>query len=400
MKILQINSVEGVGSTGRIATGIQTVAEIEGYQFINAYGRKSNNHANNIKIGTNKDIFYHVVLTRIFDKHGFGSKGATQKFIEEIKELNPDIIHLQNVHGYYLNIEILFNFLKKFNKPIVWSLHDCWTFTGHCSHFEFKGCNKWIDGCFKCPEKKSYPKSIFIDNSKNNYKKKKELFTNIPNMTIVTGSLWLDSKVKLSFLKDYKRLNIPTGIDLQLFKPIDSDFRKQYNLEDKFIILGVASVWGQRKGLDEFIKLSQILSDDEAIVLVGVNRNEVKKLPNSIITIERTNSIEELSQIYSAADVFANPTLEDTFPTTNLEAQACGTPVVTYRTGGSPESVDPNCGYVVPKCDIEKLYDALKKIKHNKKATYSKFCLSNSKKYDMFLNYNKYLDLYKSVLNG
>ncbi len=398
MKIIQINSVEGVGSTGRIASGIQRVAINNGHEFINAYGRESNQNNNNIKIGERSDIYKHVMMTRVFDRHGLGSKKATIKFIEDIKKENPDIIHLQNLHGYYINIQILFCFLKNYNKPVVWSLHDCWSFTGHCSHFEYKNCQKWKESCYKCPEKKSYPKSYILDNSNLNFKDKKKIFNGVSNLTIVTGSKWLDNNLNYSFLKDYNRVNIPTGIDLNLFFPRNTSIKKQFGIENKFLIVGVASTWGERKGLDQFIKLSQKIQDDEVILLVGVNKKEKSILPSNIIAVEKTSSIDELANIYSSADVFVNPTLEDTFPTTNLEAQACGTPVITYNTGGSPESVPADCGYITKKLDVDELYAHISKIKKDTKEKYFLSCIENAKKYDMNVIYKKYLNLYEEIV--
>ena len=336
MKVLQVNTVCGTGSTGRIAADIHKMLIEQRHESIVAYGRGTTHNCDNtIKIGNNLDFYRHALKTRILDKHGFGSKNATRKFIEEVKDYNPDLIHLHNVHGYYINIKLLFNFLKEYKKPIVWTLHDCWAFTGHCSYFDFANCYKWETHCQKCPEKKSYPKSVFLDNSYDNFEKKKKLFTGLKNMTLVTPSCWLANLAKRSFLKEYPVKVINNGIDLDVFKPTLSDFREKYGLENRFIILGVASEWTRRKGLEYFIELSKILSDKEAIVLVGLSKKQKQDLPKNIVGITRTNSPKELAEIYTASDIYFNPTLEDNFPTTNLEALACGTPVITFNTGGS-----------------------------------------------------------------
>lgn len=356
MKILQINSVCGVGSTGRIATDLYKVLENQGHECKIAYGRGTAPEGiDSIKIGSNLDNYMHVFKTRVFDKHGFGSVNATKKFIEEVKEYDPDIIHLHNIHGYYVNIEILFNYLEEANKPVVWTLHDCWAFTGHCSHFDYIGCNKWKTGCYDCEQKKEYPSSKVIDNSTLNYEKKKSLFTSVKNMTIVTPSKWLANLVKESFLNKYKVEVINNGIDLDIFKPTKSNFREKYNLNDKFLILGVASVWSEKKGLNYFAKLEEMLSEDYKIILVGVNDKQIKELPENILTIKRTNNTKELAEIYSAVDVFVNPTLEDNFPTTNLEALACGTLIITFDTGGSRETLNGGCGIVIEKGCIKSL---------------------------------------------
>lgn len=391
MKILQINSVCGVGSTGRIATDLYKVLEEQGHECKIAYGRGvAPEGIDSIKIGSNLDNYTHVFKTRVFDKHGFGSVNATKKFIEEVKEYDPDVIHLHNIHGYYINIEILFNYLKESNKPVVWTLHDCWAFTGHCAYFDYVGCDKWKGGCNKCPQKQGYPTSNILDNSKYNYEKKKELFTSVKNMTIVTPSKWLANLVKKSFLDKYPVEVINNGIDLNIFKPTESDFREKYNLQEKFIILGVASVWEERKGLKYFVELSEKLSDEYKIVVVGVTEKQKKELPNNILAITRTNNIKELAQIYTVADVFVNPTLEDNFPTTNLESLACGTPVITFNTGGSHECINNETGYIVSKDNIEEIKFYLSRIKD----IYSNKCIERAKLYDKKSRYNDYINLY------
>ena len=342
MRFLMINSVCGVKSTGRICTDIAEMLEKEGHECKIAYGRESvpqkyQKHA--VRIGNELGVNIHAGLSRIFDDCGFHSYFATKKFVRWVKEYNPDIIHLHNLHGYYLNLEILFDYLRTCGKKIIWTLHDCWAFTGHCSNFSFVGCDKWKTQCEHCVQKKTYPKSMLVDNCHRNFEKKKQLFTGIPNLTIVTPSKWLAGLVKESFLKDYPIKVIHNGIDLNVFKPTSSNFRERYNLENKKIILGVASVWDDRKGFKDFLKLSELIDDNTRIVLVGVNDKQIKLLSPKIIGIRRTNSTKELAEIYTAADVFFNPTYEDNYPTVNLEAQACGTPVITYNTGGSIESV-------------------------------------------------------------
>lgn len=394
MKILQINSVCGVGSTGRITTDLYKVLEEQGHECKIAYGRGvAPEGIDSIKIGSNLDNYTHVFKTRVFDKHGFGSVNATKKFIKEVKEYDPDIIHLHNIHGYYINIEILFNYLKEANKPVVWTLHDCWAFTGHCSHFDYVGCDKWKNGCNDCIQKNEYPSSKVIDNSKFNYEKKKELFTSVKNMTIVTPSKWLANLVKESFLGKYPVEVINNGIDLDVFKPTKSKFRRIYNLQDKFIVLGVASVWTERKGLKYFIELSEKLSDDYKIVLVGITEKQRKEISKKILAITKTNNVKELAEIYTASDVFLNPTLEDTFPTTNLEALSCGTPIITFNTGGSIESVNDKCGLIVKKESKEKLIRGIQKIKLNN--NYKEECINESRKYNKLDRYNEYISLYK-----
>lgn len=391
MKILQINSVCGVGSTGRIATDLYKVIEEAGHECVIAYGRGTAPEGiKTIKIGTNFDNYMHVAKTRIFDKHGFGSTKATKEFIKKVEEYNPDVIHLHNIHGYYINIEVLFDYLKRADKKVIWTLHDCWAFTGHCSHFDYVGCYKWKKGCNSCEQKKEYPSSILFDASQFNYKKKKELFTSVKDMTIITPSKWLANLVKDSFLGKYEVQVINNGIDLEVFKPTESNFREKYGLEDKKIILGVASIWTERKGFNTFIELTDKLDNSFKVVLVGVSEKQKKQLPKNILGITRTNNLKELAEIYTVADIFVNPTLEDNFPTTNLEALACGTPVITFNTGGSVESIENNSGII---CNNKSCKDIMEKLIKIKSFSY-KYCVDKAKFYDKREKYNEYIELY------
>ena len=358
MKILQINSVFKRGSTGRIADDIHQLLLEQGHDSKVAYGRYPvEDTLNTIKIGNKLDNYKHVLKTRVFDLHGFGSKKETEIFINKVRAYDPDIIHLHNIHGYYLNIEVLFNYLKEVQKPVIWTFHDCWAFTGHCAYFEYAGCDCWKGE--KCIQKTTYPQSLAFNNSIQNYQKKKEIFIGLENLTIVTPSKWLKNLVKESFLKDYPVKVINNGINLEVFKPIASNFRSEHNLEDKIILLGVANLWDERKGLVYFLELARRLPDKYQIVLVGLSDKQIKDLPSNILGIKNTTSVEALAEIYGASDIFVNPTLEDNFPTTNLEALACGTPVITFDTGGSPESIDEKSGIVVDQGDTEKLYQSI-----------------------------------------
>lgn len=399
MKILQINSVCGVGSTGRIATDLYKIIEEQGHECKIAYGRGTAPEGiDSIKIGSKLDNYTHVFKTRVFDKHGFGSISATKKFIEEVREYNPDVIHLHNIHGYYINIEFLFNYLKGVKKPVVWTLHDCWAFTGHCAHFDYVGCKKWKNGCYDCVQKKEYPSSKVMDNSKFSYEKKKELFTSIDNMTIVTPSKWLANLVRQSFLGKYPVEVINNGIDLDVFKPTESNFRERYGLEDKFVVLGVASIWSERKGLKYFVELEKLLSDDYKVVLVGVSDKQKKELSDNIIAITRTNDVRELAEIYTIADVFVNPTLEDNFPTTNLESLACGTPVITFDSGGSIECINYSTGISIEKGGIENLFSKIELMNNNEIEISREDCFKRAKRiYNKNNLYIKYINTYDSI---
>lgn len=400
MKVLQINSVCGTGSTGRIAVDIDTLLKEQGHESYIAYGRGSAvNCETGIRIGSDLDVYAHGAITRIFDRHGFGSKKATLDFIKEVEELDPDIIHLHNIHGYYINIEVLFDYLKSADKPVVWTLHDCWAFTGHCAHFDYVGCNKWVDGCYDCPQKNEYPSSLWLDKSSDNYSYKKHLFTNVSNMTIVTPSQWLAGLVQNSYLLKYPAKVINNGIDLNVFRPTQSNFRIKNGLEDKFIILGVANIWDKRKGYEYFLELSKYLQIDEVIILVGLSAKQMNKLPSNIIGISRTANIQELVEVYTAADIFFNPTLEDNFPTTNLEALACGIPVITFNTGGSIEAVDLSCGFVIEKRSIEKTYKVIKSFRERNDHSYSQSARHRAERlYDKNDRFNDYIELYASLI--
>lgn len=397
MKVLQINSVCGYGSTGRIATDIYKILEEHGHECVIAYGRGTAPEGiKTIKIGTNLDNYMHVAKTRLLDKHGFGSTKATKEFIEKAKKYNPDVIHLHNIHGYYINIELSFNYLKEANKPVVWTLHDCWAFTGHCSHFDYVKCEKWREGCNNCPQKGRYPMSLLMDKSKSNYERKRGLFTGIKNMTIVTPSKWLADLVNQSFLKEYEVKVINNGIDLNVFSRKDLNiFKRKYNIENKFIILGVANIWDKRKGFKYFLELSKLIDSNSKIVLIGLNDKQLQKLPQNVIGVKRTSNIRELAEIYSAADVFVNPTLEENFPTTNLEALACGTPIITFNTGGSVESVDESCGIIVEKGNIEGLVESINKVKSDKFDKGN--CVKKAEMFDKNERFNEYINLYKRV---
>ena len=397
-KLLQINTTSNWGSTGRIATEIGNLVINRGGQSFIAYGRYSNHSESyEIKLSSKLSIYLHGIYTRIFDKHGLFSKRDTINLISEIKRINPDIIHLHNIHGYYLNYLLLFNFLSKTNIPIVWTLHDCWSFTGHCAYFSFINCDRWKTGCHHCPQKKSYPASILFDRSKNNYRDKKNAFTSVKNMTIIPVSNWLANEVKQSFLKKYPIKVIHNGIDLEVFKPHEA--KKKLDIKGKYVVLGVASGWEERKGLKDFIKLRSLLSSEFSIVLIGLKKKQIESLPEEIIGIPRTNSVKELAEYYSMANVYFNPTWEDNFPTTNLEALACGTPVITYRTGGSIEAVDDKTGFIVEQGDLNMATNIIQTICKEGKEKYKDACRQRAVRlYNKNDRYEEYIQLYNSLL--
>lgn len=395
MKILQINTCCGIGSTGRIAVEISNKCAEVGIQNYIAYGVKHTNYEKSFKIGSNISYYFHNFLSRFFCNEGGYSYFATKRFLKWVDEINPDIIHLHNIHGHYINIKMVFKYITMKNISCVWTLHDCWAFTGHCTYFDYIGCKKWKTQCFLCPQIKKYPKSWILDRSKRNFLIKRKLFTSPSNMIIVTPSNWLGDLAKQSFLGKYPVEVIHNGIDLNTFKPKQSKFREKHNLQNKFIVLGVAFGFGERKGFKYFLELANRLGKTFQVVMVGVTEEQKQSLPKNIVSILKTNSVEELAGIYSAADIFINPTLEDNFPTTNLESLACGTPVITFNTGGSIESIDEGCGIVVAKENLLELYNAIIKVKESNFTTNS--CLERAKLFDKNEKNNEYVFMYKSL---
>ena len=362
-----MNSVCGIRSTGRIVTDLADRLMAEGHECRIAYGREKvpqKYQEITYRIGTQYDVYMAGLKTRILDNEGFNSRRATKKFLKWASAYNPDILWLHNLHGYYVNIDLLFDWIKsRPDMEVRWTLHDCWTFTGHCSDFGFVGCNKWETGCTHCCQKNIYPASFGLDRCVSNYNKKMKIFTGVKNMKLITPSQWLAGLVKRSFLKEYEVTVINNTIDTTVFCPTASNFREKYNLTEKKILLGVATAWGPRKGLNDFQKLAEMLDESWAVVLVGLKEKQIRKMPKNILCIARTNSRVELAQIYTAADVFVNLTCEDNYPTVNLEAQACGTPCVTYRTGGSAESVPAE--NVVEQHDLQAVIEIINRLTAN-----------------------------------
>ena len=396
MKILQINSVYGYGSTGRIVESIHKTCikkGIDSYVIfsrlgaINSTEQEVEETDNIIRVYNDTEFKEHVLKAVLLDKHGLYSNKNTYVIIDKIKEINPDIIHLHNIHGFYLNYEILFDFLKKFNKKIIWTLHDCWAFTGYCSHYEYNECNEWKTGCLNCKYSNVYPYRL-LSNSKDNYIRKSKVFNSVDDITIITPSFWLKQQIRNSFLKGKVCKVITNGLSSEKFKFTKTNILEKYGIFNKKIILAVSSIWTKQKGFDEYLKLAKLINEDWKIVMVGLSKKQIKKLPKNIIGIERTNSIEDLIEFYSAATVFVNLTLEETFSLVNIEAQSCSLPVITYNTGGSPETV-LNKENIVDKYDLNKVIELLNNRSFNKK----RYNIKNT----MIQNY---IELYYEVING
>lgn len=391
-RLLQINVASNRGSTGRIVELISNLALGAGWDCYVAHGVRyaSKTNAKDISIGNLGSEMIHGLYSYLFDRHGLGSVSATKKFSQIIKQIKPDIVHIHNLHGYYINYRILFNSLKALDVPIVWTLHDCWPFTGHCAYFKGGICDEWENGCQLCPSRSKYPGAL-LSFSEKNYALKKEIFTSISSdkLLIAPVSRWLAQLVEKSFLGSYDVEVIHNGVDIDKFKPL------HFERNQKKILLGVAYQFSERKGLVDFIKLASLFPDNYQLILVGVDKKDISSLPGNITGVHRTENQEELVRYYSMADVFINPTYEDNFPTTNIEALACGTPIITYRTGGSPEAIDGDTGRVVERGDIAGVLNAIREFDEMDRYDIQLKCRRRAEKlFDQKKCFMKYLDIY------
>ena len=401
MKVLIINASCGNGSTGRIVADLYHMLRNKGHFCKIAFGHGEPRmvpYEDTIRVNNKWGYYIHNVLGKLFDRAGFFSRQKTKKFVKIIEEYKPDLIHLHNLHGFWINIDILFKELRKLNIPIVWTLHDCWAYTGHCSHYTTNKCYKWVDGCHTCQHLDVYPRSYFVDNSRNNYLKKKVLFTSVDKMTIVTPSQWLASEVKKSFLGKYPVTPIPNGIDLKTFSRKEFVSRKKFGIpEKKKVLLAVSFVWNKEKGLDDLIELSKKIDKDKYVmVIVGLSarQKETLLLPPTIIAIERTSNIDDLVELYSLSDVFLNPSYQETMGMVTAEAIACGTPVIVYDKTAVPEIVDPQSGFVVKAGDITAMKENIEKALDLNKECISKCAM----KFEKNNQYEKYYTIYKSII--
>ncbi len=365
MKIVQINSVNN-GSTGKIMNDIASGLVENGHHVHNFTGRGVAKEKYNNVITTSKlSLYFHTIMTRLFDRHGLHSTRATKKLVKSIKIIDPDVIHLHNIHGYYLNYKVLFRYLRSSSVKVIWTLHDAWSFTGHCAYYTAVNCDKFKTKCYSCPQTKNYPSSRFFSRCQKNFNDKKNLYSSMSNLTIVTPSYWLKGEVKKSFLSGTKTIVINNGIDKNLFtKDINQDIFNKYNIpKNKKIILGVASIWEERKGIEDFYKLAKKITVDYHIVLVGCSKEQIKSnIHKNITMIARTDNQAELVNIYSISHVFVNPTYEDNYPTVNLEASTIGLPIITYDTGGSKECLT-STDLVTKKKDFREILAALNSVK-------------------------------------
>ena len=390
MKVVQINATCGTGSTGKICAVIGDLLSQRGIDNCIFYTSGVRAHPKGVRYADDLYIKTQALRSKLFGSYGLNSHRATAKLISKLTEFAPDLVVMHNLHSHNCNLEMLFRFFKERKQKLVWVFHDCWAFTGYCPHYDMVGCDKWKkEGCHDCPQKKHF--SWFFDRSRMLFEKKRQLFSGL-DLTIVTPSKWLAEQVGQSFLREYPVKIIHNGVDLEVFKPTESDFGTRYALEGKYIVLGVAFGWGERKGLDVFIELAKRLDERYQIVLVGTNEQVDKELPTKIISIHRTNDQAELAKIYTAADVFVNPTREETFPTTHMESLACGTPVVAFDTGGCAEMLDEACGCVVKKNDVDALEREIVRVCETR--PYSEAgCLARAQEYRDSDHFNEYMSL-------
>lgn len=401
-KLLQINPViKENTSTGKIMRTLGELAQAAGWESYVAYSRARDGvppHSSRlVPVGNKADLLLHWVATRLFDAHGLASRLATRRFVARLRELNPDVIHIHNIHGYFLNYKILSRALAQMGKPVVWTVHDCWLYTGHCYHYASAGCERWKTGCHHCPQKKAFPASRLLDRSRRNWEDKKKAFCSIPGLTLVTVSRWMKGEIARSFLGGVRCEVIHNGIDLDTFRPSPS---AETALAYGTYYLAVASIWLPEKGLQDLEKLSSVLDADERLVVVG-KRPSGHRFPRNVVCLERTADAAALAALYTEAVALVNPTWQDNYPTVNMEAIACGTPVVSYRTGGSPESITQQTGRVVEQGDVEGLAEALHAIRKQGKTHYTEACrsyaLAHFRAQDRF---NDYIQLYESLTTG
>ena len=399
MRVFELNTFCGVKSTGRIAAEIAALVEKDGGQCEIGYGAEAPSAEAArfaYRVGTSLERRVYSQCRKLFDAEGYGSRSGTKKLIAEMERFQPDVIQLHNLHGCYLNLPILFAYLRQSGLPVVWTLHDCWPFTGHCAYFDYADCRKWMDGCRHCPQQRSYPACYGLDGSERNYAMKKRLFTSLERLVFVTPCEWMKQPLSRSFLSGYLARTIYNGVDLRAFQPTESGLRRRYGLEGKRVVLSVASDWDERKGLRFLTEAQQALGDAYRFVAVGLEEEQIKALPAPMLGIARTADVRELAAWYTAADCVANPTMEDNMPMVNLEALACGTPVAVFRTGGCPEAVDESCGVVVDKGDGAALRNAIERLCGQKQAM-TAACVERAARFDCRRTYQSYVELYKEL---
>lgn len=400
-KLLLINVALNWGSTGKIVEGIGKLALSNGWEVYVAHGARYQNHSllQSIQVTSKAGEWAHYIESSLFDGQGLGSRCATNRFLKRLDEIKPDLAHIHNIHGCYINYPQLFTYLKERNIPVVWTLHDCWSMTGHCVYFERSRCNKWKSGCYSCPQLRDFPSSYLLDRSRRNYALKKSLFTSMEDMQITTVSSWLKGVTEQSYLGKFPITVVSNGIKTDSFKPTECDIRKRYNLESKKILLGVATGFEDRKGIKDYVKLASKLPSEYKLVLVGVSKYDKQLLPKKVVAIDKANGMGELAGLYSCADALLSLSYEETFGMTIAEAMACGTPAIVYDNTAQPELITPETGKVVPTGDVDVVLSAIEEVCSKPKESYSAACRKHSLAYDEKVSYQKYLDIYSAILN-
>ena len=406
-KLLQIGIEVNSGSTGRIAEQIGSVAIKNGFESYITYARGFNPSESKVfKIGNKFSFYMHVLRTRIFGGHLNGSKLSTLKLINFVKLIRPDIIHLHQIHGYYLHVPLLFDFLKKYNKPVVWTLHDCWAFTGHCTYFslERKNCNKWTYECNNCPKINNYPKSIYFDNSRSSFYTKKRLFNSLQDLTIIGVSNWIANQAKLSFLNNNSTeiTTVLNGVDTKLFYPRRNRMQilEKFNLDkSKLYLIAAGTTWIKAKGLEDYRKLSKMLHKNIQLILVGINSEIAAKMPSNIKCFKRTESQDELAELYSISEILLCLSYQESFGLTPIEAMSCGTPAIVYDNTALPELITKDTGDIVETGNLELVFLSIKKILNKGKEFYYQECINRvNNKYDNEITYNNYIKIYNKLL--
>lgn len=394
MKIALLNVI-CAGSTGKIACTTARILQRSGHEARLYYGRgAAPDDVLAERIGSVPAVYAHVLRARIADRSGFGSLCATRRLVERLAAFDPDVIHLHNIHGYWLHLPTLFSYLRTCGKPVLWTLHDCWSFTGHCAYFDEARCERWKTGCGHCVQRSAYPQSLLLDASARNYTQKRALFTATPNLTLAVPSQWLAGLVKQSFLAALPVIVMPNGVDQAVFSPTPSALGEQYGLIGKRVLLGVANIWEPRKGLATFSELRKLLDETYAIVLIGLSEKQKRTLQPGILGLTRTANAKELAAWYTLADGLVDATREENFPTTHLEALACGTPVATFCAGGSAEMLTPSCGASAPVGDVEGLLECIDRVLSLRRED----CLAQAAHYRQEDRLGAYVELYAQLI--
>ncbi len=395
-KLVQINTVCNT-STGKLMGDIQRKANASGYETLSIVGRrKPFSDLRCIKIGNGLSFWIHVCINTVLDRQGYASYFVTRRMIQKLRQEQPDIIHLHNLHGYYMNLPLLFDYLsKEFRGKIFWTFHDCWPFTGHCAYFTAVGCDKWEKECGKCPNKRVYPISLFADASRKNYADKKKMFTELNNLTIIVPSKWMEEMVRKSFFQNYPVITVNNGIDLQSFsyhRPLDELYEKYDISREKKIILGVANIWDGRKGLSDFLALAKKLPAGYQILLVGLTARQMKRLPSNMKGIRRTQDKKELVMLYSCASIFMNPSVEESFSLVTVEAISCGTPAIVLDTSAVKELICDENGIVLKKHGTADYLEAIKILEERRLSREQ--VSQTAQKYDVDVYAKRIVDLY------